>query len=227
MTKLSIVYQDEHIIICNKAPGVLSASDKSFSVDLLSQVKTYMAENNREPSVHIINRLDRPVGGLVLFATDKKTASLLSALSGEHSIEKKYFAIVQGTTKERDTFKDYLLKDAKNNTSKVVPEGTKDARLASLSYTTIETKEIDGQVYSLVEIKLHTGRHHQIRTQFASRGLGLYGDTKYNKSFEGARNVMPMLFSHSLAFNNPYGAERIEVSVMPEGAIWQSFEYFR
>ena len=224
--KPTIVYEDEHIIICNKRPGVASQSEKGFELDLLSSVMTYRTQKKEPAVAHIINRLDKPVGGLVLFAKDKHTAAALSALSGEHSIEKIYYAVVEGLLDDKGEFKDYLVKDGKNNISRVCGPDEKDAKKALLSYETLEVKEIDGETYSLVKIKLYTGRHHQIRVQFSSRGHALYGDMKYNKKFVGKRGVVPALFAYSLSFNNPSGAERIRVEVKPEGKIWD-FEYFR
>ena len=224
--KPNIVYEDEQIIICNKRPGVASQSEKGFEVDLLSSVLTYRTQKKEPAVAHVINRLDKPVGGLVLFAKDKQTAAALSALSGEHSIEKTYYAVVEGILEDKGEFKDFLVKDGKTNVSRVCDANEKDAKKALLSYETLETRKIDGQTYSLVRIKLYTGRHHQIRVQFSSRGHALYGDMKYNKNFAGKRGVVPALFAYSLSFNNPSGAERIRVEVKPEGKIWD-FEYFR
>lgn len=223
--KLKIAYEDNHILICEKPVGVASQSDKSFETDLTSAVLTYRASKDEPVVAHIINRLDKPVGGLVLFAKDKATAAGLSALSGEHSIEKKYYAVVKGQMESKGEFTDYLLKDAKDNVSKVVSKETAGAKKAVLSYEAIEQKEIDGVFYTLVKIRLHTGRHHQIRVQFSHRGYALYGDMKYNSEFAGKRGVSPALFAYSLSFNNPNGAERIKVEIKPEGNIW-NFEYF-
>ena len=221
-----IVYEDNNIIICNKAPGVASQSERGFEVDLLSSVMTYRSGKKESPTAHIINRLDKPVGGLVLFAKDSKTAAALSALSGEHSIEKMYYAVVSGTPESKGEFKDYLVKDGKNNISRVCSKDMPNAKNALLSYEVLETKKIVDKEYSLVRIKLYTGRHHQIRVQFSSRGFGLYGDMKYNKDFAEKRGVTPALFAYSLSFKNPVGAERIRVEINPKGKIWD-FEYFK
>ncbi len=223
---LNIAYEDNDVIICNKLPGTASQSDRSFERDLLSEVLLYRKEKGEAAAAHIINRLDKPVGGLVLFAKNKKTAALLSAMSGEHSIEKKYYAVVKGELSGKGEMIDYLLKDGKNNVSRVVQEGSKDAKKAVLSYEAIEQKLVDGEIYTLVRVSLHTGRHHQIRVQFSQRGHALYGDVKYNKDFMQQRGVTPALFAYSLAFNNPNGAERVKVLVEPQGKIWE-FEYFK
>ena len=222
---LNIVYEDKDIIICNKAPGVASQSDRSFDRDLMSEVLVYRTEHGEPAAAHIINRLDKPVGGLVLFAKDKKTASFLSAMSGEHSIEKKYYAVVSGELTGKGEFVDYLMKDAGGNVSRIVTEGTKGAKKAVLGYEALEQRMIAGKRYTLVRVILHTGRHHQIRVQFSGRGHALYGDMKYNKDFSGVRGVTPALFAYSLAFNNPKGVDRVKVEVLPQGKIWE-FEYF-
>lgn len=222
---LKIAYEDNHILICEKPVGVASQSERGFETDLTSAVLTHRSSKGEPVTAHIINRLDKPVGGLVLFAKDKATAAGLSALSGEHSIEKKYYAVVKGHLEGKGEFTDYLLKDAKANLSKVTEKGVSGAKKASLSFEALEYKEIQGVEYTLVRVRLHTGRHHQIRVQFSHRGYPLYGDMKYNADFAKERGVSPALFAYSLGFNNPNGAERIKVEIKPEGNIWK-FEYF-
>lgn len=224
--KPDIVYEDGNIIICNKPAGVASQSDRSFDADLLGGVKTYRSERGDKGETFIINRLDKPVGGLVLFALNKRTAAALSAMSGERSIEKRYYAVVCGETEPKGAYNDWLLKEPKENYSKTVPDGTPGAKKAALTYETIASRMIDGTVYSLVGIRLHTGRHHQIRVQFASHGHAVYGDTKYNQAFASRRGVTPALFAYMLSFNNPSGADRVSVVIKPEGGVWQEFERY-
>ncbi len=226
MMRLDIVYEDNHIIICNKPAGVASQSDRSFDEDLLSSILNYNKNQTGKAEAYIINRLDKPVSGLVLFARDKKTAASLSALSGEHSIEKNYYAVVKGQLEGTGEFTDYLIKENKGNISRTAKEGETGAKKASLGYEALECREIEGIVYTLVKIHLYTGRHHQIRVQFSSRGHGLYGDMKYNKDFKDRRGVTPALCAYRLSFNNPYGVDRITVEITPSGNIWD-FEYFK
>lgn len=221
--KPDIVYEDADIIICNKPAGIPSQSDRSFDADLLGGVKTYRSERGDKGDTFIVNRLDKPVGGLVLFALNKRTAAALSAMTGEHSVEKCYYAVAGGVTEPKGSFNDWLLKEPKANYSRTVPEGTAGAKKAALAYETLASKQIDGELYSLVRVRLYTGRHHQIRVQFAAHGHALYGDIKYNRAFAGQKNVMPALFAYTLSFNNPSGAERVSVGIKPSGGVWQEF----
>ena len=207
MDKPDIVYEDDNIIVCNKKAGVASQSERSFANDLTSMLMTYLVSSGRKCNVHIINRLD------------------LSALSGEHAIEKYYYAVVTGRPENKGNYTDYLLKDKGLNISRVADADVSGAKKASLNYETLETKEISGREYSLVRIRLLTGRHHQIRVQFAAHGHALYGDTKYNPDFAGCRGVQLMLCAYRIAFANPAGADRITVQIRPVGKFTE-FEYF-
>ena len=125
MKKDIIVYEDDNIIVCNKPVGMPSQSDRTFEQDLVSYVLTHRTEQNEPAYAAIINRLDKPVGGLVLFAKNKKAAAGLSAVSGEHGIEKNYYALVKGSPCDKGEFTDYLLKDGKNNISTVTDKDIK------------------------------------------------------------------------------------------------------
>lgn len=172
----SIIYEDQDMIICHKQPGWLSQSDKSFAVDMVSALRAYRVQKKEDSYIGIINRLDRPVSGLVLFAKTPQAAGNLTRKMQQNHINKYYYAVVCGKLPEKTgTLVDYLVKDGKTNTSRVITN-TKEGKRAELEYEVL--KEIDG--LSLVRIHLKTGRHHQIRVQFASRGLPLLGDSKYN-----------------------------------------------
>ena len=220
-TEKIIVYEDDNLIICNKPVGMASQSGRGFEQDLLSNMHNYRAEKGEAVYAAIINRLDKPVGGLVLFAKDKKTAARLSALSGEHSIEKKYYALVKGRTPKKGQFEDYLLKTSANNVSKIVSEDMPGAKRAKLLFNTLWQKIVDGEEYSLVEVRLLTGRHHQIRVQFSGHGYPLYGDTKYNPDFSKKRGIYPALFAYHLSFKNPVGIDTITVATEPENGIFK------
>lgn len=176
---LNIVYEDTKKLIVYKPAGVLTQSARSFDVDLVSQVLTYRRSRGEEAYAAVINRLDRPVSGLVLFAKDKKEAARLSAQLQKDSLNKQYYALLCGKPDgEKGSLVDYLLKDGKNNISSVVSKETNGAKRAELEYEVLKVFPA-AECLTLVRIHLITGRHHQIRVQFSSRNLPLLGDTKY------------------------------------------------
>lgn len=175
---LDIVYEDKDKIILNKPAGQLSQSGKSFELDLVSEVLTYRKRNGEEAYAAIINRLDRPVSGLVLMAKNKREAARLSSLMQKESLCKHYQVLVCGKPElDKGELVDNLMKDAKNNESSVVPEGTKGAKEARLRYKLLSYDEQAD--ISRLDIHLITGRHHQIRVQLASRNMPVVGDGKY------------------------------------------------
>lgn len=178
--KTMIVYEDDEMIILNKPAGVLSQSDKSFDVDLVSALLNYQKKTNKNPYIGIINRLDRPVSGLIVFAKDKKSAARLNASMQKEGFNKNYFALVAGTLpQQKGKLEDKLVKDAKSNISRVALMDEKDAKVAELEYEVLKSKEVENTVVTLVKIHLITGRHHQIRVQLSSRDAAILGDKKY------------------------------------------------
>ena len=175
---LNVIYEDKDKIIVNKPAGQLSQSARGFDVDLVSEVLAYRKNKGEEVYAAIINRLDRPVSGLVLIAKNKKEAARLSALMQRESLCKQYLVLVCGRPhSDTGTFTDYLLKNGKDNTSKVVSKEQAGAKKAVLEYSLIDYDE-ERNVSRLL-INLITGRHHQIRVQLSSRNLPVVGDGKY------------------------------------------------
>ena len=180
---LDIIHETKNIIIVNKPAGQLSQGAKGFDLDLVSEVMTYNASQGKPTYAAIINRLDRPVSGLVLIAKNKSAAAKYSTLmQKEGGFNKQYEALICGKLSEpKGTFVDYLKKDGRTNTSAVVPSDTaandKEAKLSKLEYEVISYDEVKDITH--VRIHLITGRHHQIRVQFASRKHPLVGDYKY------------------------------------------------
>lgn len=219
-----IIYEDKNIIVFHKPAGMLVQSDRSFDVDVVSSLMTYLAEKGEKPEIFVINRLDRPVSGLVLLAKNKKFAAALSQELQNGAINKEYYAVVCGSMpQKKGMLTDYLLKDARNNISEVVDSKIKGAKEAKLEYEVISSKNIPWnggmQEVSLVKIHLITGRHHQIRVQFASRGVPLLGDARYNKQQEnrgGWQNIS--LCSCKLEFLGQ------TFEIKPKG---DGFEYFK
>ena len=181
MNKLNVLYEDNHIIVVEKPVNVLSQGDNSGDVSLLDMVKDYVKVKYNKPGnvyIGLVHRLDRPVGGAMVFAKTSKAASRLSEQVRNKTFKKTYRAVIHGTmNKESDTLKDYLYKNKKTNMVSVVNKDHKEAKNAELSYKTLDRK--DG--FSLVEIDLKTGRPHQIRVQFASRKHPLFGDQRYGQ----------------------------------------------
>ncbi len=187
--KLDILYEDKYILACVKPCGVPSQGDKSNDIDMVSQVQNYLFDNSdsdEEPYAAVIHRLDKPVGGILLFAKDRETAARLSDMQQDGKIEKYYQAVLTGFLPEdEEGFTDYLLTDSKTGTTKVVPKGTKGAKEARLYYEILDEFETDIGPLSYVLIELETGRHHQIRCQMAAHGAPVWGDRRYNPQFGG------------------------------------------
>lgn len=177
---INVVYEDKDMIVVLKKAGQLVQSGKGFDADLAGEVLTYRRRRGEDVYAALINRLDRNVSGLVVFAKNRQSAAKLSKLIRNEGFNKHYYACVCGKLPaDTGTFVDYLKKDEKANVSKMVSENTEGAKYAKLEYEVVRETECDGKILSLVKIHLITGRHHQIRVQFAGRGLPLIGDVKY------------------------------------------------
>ena len=222
---VKILYEDNDIIIVVKPSGMPSQGDKSMTMDMVSYLKNYLAaaggkRQQGEPYVGVVHRLDRPVGGVMVYAKTPEAAKQLSRQMQENKIRKKYMALLTGTLPQKEGhLVNWLLKDGRTNTSSIVAEKTAGAKRAELLYKFIRTEYIDGEQYSLAEIELLSGRHHQIRVQTAGAGAGIYGDTKYNPKFQGKRGWFEMgLFSCYLEFAQPRTKKKLVFEVKPEGS---------
>jgi len=215
MQDLKILYEDNHIIVVEKPVNIPSQGDKTGDEDMLSIIKKYLKEKYNKPGevyLGLVHRLDRPTGGVMVFARTSKAASRLSEQIREKQMHKKYLCIVDGKMENtKGSMKDFLLKNEKTNTSKVVKEGTKNAKEAILDYEVVKYNEEINM--SVVKVDLHTGRHHQIRVQFSSRGHSLSGDQKYGTRGRGKGLA---LWAYSLSFLHPITKERIEFEDYPE-----------
>lgn len=212
---MNILYEDNHIIVVEKPANIPSQGDKTGDIDMLSMIKQYIKEKYNKPGnvyLGLVHRLDRPVGGVMVFAKTSKAASRLSEQVRNKSLKKTYLAIVNGKMeKEKDTYRDYLWKDSKTNTSYVVKEGKKNSKLAELDYEVLKYDK--DQDLSLVKVNLHTGRHHQIRVQFSSRMHAIYGDNKYHGRGAGTGIC---LCAYELSFIHPTKKEEMTFNVLPE-----------
>lgn len=214
----SILYEDNHIIVVEKKVNIPVQEDESKDIDLLTMIKQYIKDKYNKPGnvyLGLVHRLDRPVGGIMVFAKTSKAASRLSEQVRTHKINKKYYAVVEGKIKKEGILKDKLLKDTKNNIVRVDYRG-KDAEL---SYKLIDTKDN----LNLVDIDLKTGRSHQIRVQFASRNNPLYGDQKYNKNAKVGKQIA--LYSYQLSFYHPISKELMTFTLpLPNRYPFNSFK---
>ena len=224
MQKLKVIYEDNHIIVVEKIPNVPSQSDKTGDIDMLTMVKQYIKEKYNKPGnvyLGLVHRLDRPVGGIMIFAKTSKAASRLSDQVREKVFKKKYLAVVDGKfEKNQGTLEDYLYKDERHNMSKVVKKEKKNAKLAKLDYKVLKYNPVKD--LSLVEVNLHTGRHHQIRVQLSSRGHSIYGDQKYGVRGRGKQIA---LWAYKLTIIHPITKKEMTFTSIPEiNKTWKILE---
>ena len=227
--ELTVVYEDNHVIVVMKPQNVPSCPDDTGDRDMLTMVKDYLKEKYNKPGeafVGLVHRLDRPTGGVMVFAKTSKAASRLSEDVRNGNFEKKYYAVVVGKPREKSCVEltHYLLKNTEKNIVKVVPMATEGAKIAVLDYNTVETKN----GLTLLGIRLHTGRAHQIRVQIATIGCPVFGDQKYGagKSPVGTNLA---LWAVELKFIHPTTKEKMTFRVFPptEEVPWKFFDISR
>lgn len=209
MNKLEVLYEDNHIIVVVKPYNVLSQGDSTGDASIMDMVKDYIKIKYHKPGnvyLGLVHRLDRPVGGIMVFARSSKAAARLTKAFNEHKITKKYLAIVHGKMeKDKDELIDKIEKTSDGNS--IISDNGKEA---ILDYEVLDyDKEND---CSLVSIVLKTGRHHQIRVQFSSRGHYLLGDQRYGV----LDNKQISLFSYYLSFEHPVTHEVLEFKRLPD-----------
>ena len=192
----NIIYEDNHLLVVEKPINVPTQEDSSKDKDLLTMCKEYLKEKYNKPGnvyLGLVHRLDRPVGGIIVFAKTSKCASRLSNQVRENKFNKIYYAVVMNKINDSGHLEDYLLKDTKNNMVSV----NKNGKLSILDYKRIKT--IDNM--NLISIKLETGRSHQIRVQMSHNNNPLFGDQKYNKEAKVGQQLA--LFAKKLEFYHP------------------------
>ena len=217
---LKILYEDNHIIVVVKPAGIPVQADKSQDLDLLTVIKEYIKEKYNKPGnvyLGLVHRLDRMVGGVMVFAKTSKAASRISEYIRQKNFKKKYLAIVNGKLKVSDkvnVLDNYLVKNERINMSKIVDKSVKNSKNANLEYKVIKNFTYNNKEYSLVDINLNTGRHHQIRVQFAGIGAPLYGDQKYGQKVNKVGQNLA-LWSYYLSFFHPTKDEYLEFEFKP------------
>lgn len=220
---LIVLFEDNQIIVVVKPQNVPSQSDITGDKDMLSMVKEYVKKKyNKEGEAFIglVHRLDRPTGGIMVFARTSKSASRLSEQIKNNQMQKIYYAVTTKIPQQKSgNLINYLKKDEKNNIVKIVPQSESGAKLAELGYKVLQTNEN----LALIEVKLKTGRSHQIRVQFAGINCPLYGDNKYGKERKLSNNLG--LWAGRLEFTHPTTKQKMTFACPPdsETAPWNKF----
>lgn len=217
---IPVLYEDNHILVVQKPVNLPVQEDLSGDPDLLTLLKAYIKEKYAKPGevyLGLVHRLDRPVGGVMVFARTSKAAARLTSQFASHQARKRYAAVVTGSPEPEAQLTDWLFKDPSTFSSRVVPPGTPDAKEARLRYACIGRS---GQT-ALLDVELFTGRPHQIRVQLSHAGLPIEGDQRYNPS--AAPGTQIALWSYALTFQHPTLKEEMTFTCPPEGAAFSRF----
>lgn len=221
--ELTILYEDNYVIAVKKPQAVPVQSDKTKDESLLEMVEKYETKNssnNKDITIGVVHRLDRPVGGVVIFAKNKFALANLSEQIRDKKIKKEYLCVVCGKPEENEKeLNDYLKKLVTINMSKVVDKNDKKAKLSTLKYEVLESVNTEeyGEL-SLLKVTLYTGRHHQIRVQLSNAGLPIWGDNKYNRVFMKKKEfTLIALWSYEYTFSHPKTKKDITVKSEPTG----------
>ena len=219
MNKINVLYEDNHIIVVEKPVNVLVQADDTKDIDLLTMIKDYIKEKYNKPGnvyLGLVHRLDRPVGGVMVFARTSKAASRLSDEVRLRKIKKTYLAVVHGKTKDYEKLVDYISKDEKTNNSYIDKKSGKES---ILEYNTLKyDKEND---LSLIKVNLETGRHHQIRLQMSNIDHPLYGDQRYG--LQDKKQIA--LYAYKLEFIHPVTKEKMTFELLPKNeGVWKLIE---
>ena len=215
--QLDVLYEDNHIIVVTKYRDILSQEDSTGDLDMLSIVKAYLKEKYNKPGavfLGLVHRLDRRVGGVMVFAKTSKGASRLSDSIRKKEMGKKYLAIVKGYLQGSGTFIDKINKE--NKKAVISDFGVESV----LNYNVMRNFYLDNIIYTVVEVELITGRYNQIRIQFSSRGLPLLNDFKYDYRGTNYNNEIG-LWSYELTLIHPISKERLFFKKEPDGQIWK------
>lgn len=220
---MEILYEDNHIIAVNKTNSDIVQVDKTGDISLEDKVKAYIKEKYNKPGevfLGVTHRIDRPVSGVVLFARTSKALTRLNEMFQKKEVKKIYWAIVkQKPPKISDSLTHYILRDQQKNKSYAFDKEKKDTKLASLTYTLIASAEN----YHLLEIDLHTGRHHQIRCQLAKIGCPIKGDLKYGFPRSNPDGGIS-LHSRKIEFIHPVSKKAVIIlAEPPQDALWNYF----
>ena len=215
----NILYEDKDIIVAVKPAGL--SSQQEPGENMVSLLEKHLRQKGEISSIYLVHRLDRDVGGVMVHAKSHSAAGALATAMEKRQTEKEYLAVLRGIPAAKEAeLKDHLWKDPAARKTKVVDPSHKGAKEALLSYRLLDTIEDESSPLSLVRIQLHTGRNHQIRVQFSSRSLPLYGDGKYGSAEEKSSIA---LFSCRLGFSHPVTQKKLSFFAAPKGGVWERF----
>jgi 23S rRNA pseudouridine1911/1915/1917 synthase len=212
---LRVLYEDNHLIFVQKPPNMPVQGDSSGDPDLLSAVKAHIKEKYGKPGevyIGMVHRLDRPVGGAIVFCRTSKAAARISRQIRQSEMGKEYLAVVQGRLEGRGVLMDYLKKDSRANMVSICREGDQGAKYAELSYEALSSAQGGDGPLTLVKVSLVTGRSHQIRVQLKGAGFPLWGDNRYGGGKPGQQIA---LWSSEISLSHPTKKELIKVSCPP------------
>ena len=250
-----ILYEDDKLLVCVKPAGIAVQTKRMGEQDMESLLRNYLAAKGETPFIGIIHRLDQPVEGVIVFGKTREATAELNRQMQKNGFGKYYLTVVYGKAEPKEgQLTDFLKKDGRSNTSFVVKQGTADAKRAALTYRMLQYSTLDdrddkddrdgkaasgagtaegtsekteaAEEISLLEVKLETGRHHQIRVQMSHHGWPLVGDRKYggkNESLPGMRPIPLALCSYRLEFLHPASKKKMQFQITPEG---QAFHLF-
>lgn len=221
MNELNVLYEDNHIIVVEKPVNIPAQADSSGDSDMLTLIKSYIKQKYNKPGdvfLGLVHRLDRPVGGVMVFARTSKAASRLAPQFASHKAKKRYAAIVTGSPKAYARLEDYIRKDESTLSALICPPSAPGAKNAALEYYRLTER---GEL-ALLDVSLFTGRHHQIRAQLANAGNPIWGDQRYNPAAKAGQQVA--LWAYSLTIEHPTLKQEMTFTLPPHGAAWKPFE---
>lgn len=224
---MKVLYEDNHLIIVNKAPSEIVQGDKTGDKPLSEMMKDYLRDKYNKPGnvfCGVVHRLDRPTSGVIVFAKTSKALTRLNKMFKDDDVEKVYWAIVQNRPrKEKETLTHYLIKNQKANKSSAYDIEKPNTKKGILHYSLIAQSDN----YFLLEVNLETGRHHQIRVQLSKIGSPIKGDLKYGAK-RSNRDGSISLHARSISFIHPVSQKKIDiVAPVPDDSLWKAFEKIR